>query len=108
MHATYINNIYNLPCMRALFWAPCDSGRDQLSEEEKDAFFADPMKIVGKHFVANSDRLDETPYKVAGVNIFKDELLYQITFVDCVDSMKYNCEDMMVMVKDSVILVWLF
>jgi hypothetical protein len=83
---------------------PCGSVKRQLSEDEKDALFADPMSIVGKQFVAQPDGLAEIPYKVVSLNISEDGLLYQVTFVDCVDSVEYSRKDMMAMVKDSVLL----
>lgn len=61
----------SLPAQETYSRPSSTSSRSHLSEKEKEAFFADPMSIVGKEFIMIYI-FDEIPYKVESVLVVLD------------------------------------
>jgi hypothetical protein len=81
------------------------SSRHKLDEEKTDSFLANPMSIVGKEFIYALDKPKEVPYKVVGLDVSEDGVLYRLKFIDLSDVIEVSHKEMRAMILESVLVV---
>ncbi|KAF7971566.1 hypothetical protein HWV62_20808 [Athelia sp. TMB] len=84
--------------------SPSNLTRRLLTHEEKAAYSANPIGVVGRHFILDPDSADPLPYKVIGVRVSEGITIYEVLLAGCCHADDLEQEEVEGMMNDSVIL----
>ena len=75
-----------------------------LTREEKSAYSANPITVIGHHFILDPDSADPLPYKVIGLRVSEGTMIYEVLLAGCCSAEDLEQEEVEGMMNDSVIL----
>ncbi|KAF7973842.1 hypothetical protein HWV62_14130 [Athelia sp. TMB] len=84
--------------------SPSNLTRRLLTQEEKSAYSANPMKAIGRHFILDPDSADPLPYKVSGLRASEQTMIYEVLMAGSCHAEDLEQEEVESMMNDSVIL----
>lgn len=84
--------------------SPSNLTRRLLTHKEKSAYSANPITVIGHHFILDPDSADPLPYKVIGLRVSEGTMIYEVLLAGCCHGEDLGQEEVEGMMNDSVIL----
>ena len=84
--------------------SPSNLTRRLLTHKEKSAYSANPIGVIGRHFILDPDSADPLPYEVIGLRASEGTAIYEVLLAGCCHAEDLEQEEVEGMMNDSVIL----